>query len=96
MGTPDRRPHPTQWLSQGPNSWPLRACHPVCACVADKSQCVRVNAKLRICAAPVCVCVCARARACVACVRVCVCMCVRMCVCLRVYLQVRRADVRKP
>jgi hypothetical protein len=44
----------------------------------------------------VCVCVCVCARACVACVRVCVCMCVRMCVCLRVYLQVRRADVRKP
>jgi hypothetical protein len=75
VGTPDRRPHPTQWLSQGPNSWPLRACHPVCACVADKSQCVRVNAKLRICAAPVCVCVCVRARVC------CMCACVRVHVC---------------
>jgi hypothetical protein len=74
-------------------------CACVRACEIEVRVCVRVNAKLRKCAAPVCVCVSARACARVLHVCVCACACVCVCVCLRVYLGVRfpaPARARKP
>jgi hypothetical protein len=72
------------------------------ACMTNRCACVRVNAKLRICAAPVCVCVCVCAHArvlhvCVcacACVCVCVCDCVCICKCVSPSLRVRASRAR--
>jgi hypothetical protein len=93
---PDRRPHPTQWLSQGPNSWPLRAWR------AWVRGCVRpcVRARVRACVRNRT----QMTRAPCACVRSCVRACVRakshandaraLCVCVRsIYKDCRGACI---